>query len=1029
MAISTDDGNDHTGSSNAFEVTHGPLDHFTWDAIPSPQQVAVPFPVKITAQDTNGFTVTGFEEAIALSAATGSGPTEATVGTGTSTWSFPFSTYYHDGRTQTIYLASELPGPGIIEWLALDVTTIPGQTMSNWTIRIKHTALDAYSSASWEGPSSGWSAVYRASEARGTTGWRTFAFSQPFQYNGTDNLIIDFSYNNSSYTSDGQVRSTSTGANRSIYYCTDSGYGDPLTWSGTSPSPSVTGTMPNVRLGFGDRIVAMTPENSGDFADGVWQGQVTINEEADGVAVMADDGGEHVGQTLEFDIWPAVEITEGTVVPVIMDEEGAPRPFELQLHVPLNPFADYGWSVSVVADHGTADVTGNRDTAVVEYVPEIDWTGTDSFEITVIEAHGGGTDAIAVNVTVENVNDAPAVDLNGAAGGIDYTTTFAEDGGAVAVCDAAALSVVDVDDTELESASVTITSVLDGAAESLSAETGGRGISASYDPATGILSLTGTASVAEYQTVLRTMTYQNTSQDPTTTARSITFVTNDGDADSAVATCAVTVEAENNVPVIVGQEVLSTPEETELAIGLGDLQVTDPDNTYPDELSLTVQDGSDYSRTGNTVTPAAEFNGTLTVPVVVNDGTTDSNTYNLAVTVTAVADAPVITGQEVLTTPEETALAITLSHLHVTDPDSTYPGDFTLSVQDGANYTRNGSSITPVVDFNGQLTVPVVVNDGGLDSNAYDLGVSVTAVNDAPALDLDAETAGIDYAAAFVEDGGPVSIVDTDGLSIGDVDDAEFESAQVVITNVLDGAAEVLSADAGETGIGVSYDPGTGILSLTGTAALADYQAVLRTVTYTNTSQDPHTTARVIEFTVNDGDSGSPTSIAELVFFDEIALELQFGWNLSSLPFGTDATEGPAAVLIDGNHTPLFAGNVWVWNPQETQYQELVGPFTGKIAFWVFSPSEDAVTTAVIRGCSETGSVYLYPGWNLIGPTAYIPLAEVNGIENITGTVWRWDAVRHAYEAVRGNGGVLERGRGYWIFLDADERCWIKTGN
>ena len=54
-----------------------------------------------------------------------------------------------------------------------------------------------------------------------------------------------------------------------------------------------------------------------------------------------------------------------------------------------------------------------------------------------------------------------------------------------------------------------------------------------------------------------------------------------------------TAEAsQNGTPVITGQNPLSTPEETALAITLAQLSVTDPDNDYPDDFTLTVQDGS-----------------------------------------------------------------------------------------------------------------------------------------------------------------------------------------------------------------------------------------------------------------------------------------------------------------------------------------------------------------------------------------------------------------------------------------------------
>jgi hypothetical protein len=96
---------------------------------------------------------------------------------------------------------------------------------------------------------------------------------------------------------------------------------------------------------------------------------------------------------------------------------------------------------------------------------------------------------------------------------------------------------------------------------------------------------------------------------------------------------------------------------------------------------------------------------------------------------------PSITGQLVLETVEDTPLAITLNDLTVADTDSTFPGDFTLAVQDGAGYIRSGvglNTITPDPDFNGPLSVPVIVNDGFADSPVFNLLVTVTPVNDQP---------------------------------------------------------------------------------------------------------------------------------------------------------------------------------------------------------------------------------------------------------------------------------------------------------
>ena len=91
----------------------------------------------------------------------------------------------------------------------------------------------------------------------------------------------------------------------------------------------------------------------------------------------------------------------------------------------------------------------------------------------------------------------------------------------------------------------------------------------------------------------------------------------------------------------------------------------------------------------------------------------------------AVNDAPAITGQNAVSTLENTARLIVFADLTVTDIDNTYPTGFTLTASNGANYTRVGNTITPVIGFVGTLSVPVQVNDGGANSNIFNLVVTV----------------------------------------------------------------------------------------------------------------------------------------------------------------------------------------------------------------------------------------------------------------------------------------------------------------
>ena len=54
------------------------------------------------------------------------------------------------------------------------------------------------------------------------------------------------------------------------------------------------------------------------------------------------------------------------------------------------------------------------------------------------------------------------------------------------------------------------------------------GITGSFSAMTGVLTLSGATTVVNYQTALRSVKYNNTSDNPSTLARTVTFVASDG---------------------------------------------------------------------------------------------------------------------------------------------------------------------------------------------------------------------------------------------------------------------------------------------------------------------------------------------------------------------------------------------------------------------------------------------------------------------------------------------------------------------
>jgi hypothetical protein len=125
---------------------------------------------------------------------------------------------------------------------------------------MKHTSLSSYSTASLD--ATGWDTVLQDDVTVSSTGWHLFAFTTPFEYNGSSNLMVDFSHNNSSWSSSGECRIWIPGGTRAAFAYSDSDHGDPLTWSGTS-SPTVYPhiNVPQIQL---YQSVDLTPP-AGDF--------------------------------------------------------------------------------------------------------------------------------------------------------------------------------------------------------------------------------------------------------------------------------------------------------------------------------------------------------------------------------------------------------------------------------------------------------------------------------------------------------------------------------------------------------------------------------------------------------------------------------------------------------------------------------------------------------------------------------------------------------------------------------------------
>jgi VCBS repeat-containing protein len=211
-----------------------------------------------------------------------------------------------------------------------------------------------------------------------------------------------------------------------------------------------------------------------------------------------------------------------------------------------------------------------------------------------------------------------------------------------------------------------------------------------------------------------------------------TYTVSDGQGGSNTYTVNLTVTAVNDTPVATGGS-LSTTEDTQAT---GTLTATDVDNanltyavvTQPANGSVNLGANGAY-----TYTPAANFNGSDSFTFKANDGSADSNTATVTITVSAVNDAPVVA------TPLADRSVTLGSSLNFSFGASAFTDvetanlTYTATRADGTvlpawlsfNAGTRTFSGTPASGDLGTISVKVTASDGSLsDSDTFDVVVS-----------------------------------------------------------------------------------------------------------------------------------------------------------------------------------------------------------------------------------------------------------------------------------------------------------------
>ncbi|MDY6936209.1 MAG: Ig-like domain-containing protein [Cyanobacteriota bacterium] len=185
------------------------------------------------------------------------------------------------------------------------------------------------------------------------------------------------------------------------------------------------------------------------------------------------------------------------------------------------------------------DTAVTNTEGIVIFVPDAGQAIPSTFEFVATDGKADSVPAtVTVNIGGTDANALPVVDLNGGADGNNLSVAFVLGSPNPLLLADAGTTVTDTDGANISSASIRIVNIQDAGLESLDATVPPE-ITKAYDPASGILTLTGTAPLEAYQDVLRTLAYQNTAADPNRTSRTITVTVNDGIDNSAPAVATV----------------------------------------------------------------------------------------------------------------------------------------------------------------------------------------------------------------------------------------------------------------------------------------------------------------------------------------------------------------------------------------------------------------------------------------------------------------------------------------------------------
>lgn len=186
----------------------------------------------------------------------GGGTVSETIQIGSSTsnsdYEFPVNMFYNYSLTQSIYSACEIGGAGTINSIQYQYAYSDSFSLSNIQIYMAHVSRETFSSSSDMEPYSNLSLVFSGTFSASGSGWVNINLTNPFNYNGKDNLLICFYDQTSGYPgSSYKFYYTTTSGTTSIRYRSDTYCPTINPVAANGAGEGAFSYRPNIKLNFG----------------------------------------------------------------------------------------------------------------------------------------------------------------------------------------------------------------------------------------------------------------------------------------------------------------------------------------------------------------------------------------------------------------------------------------------------------------------------------------------------------------------------------------------------------------------------------------------------------------------------------------------------------------------------------------------------------------------------------------------------------------------------------------------------------